>query len=650
MKIYLADLVYDTVETNYAIPLNIGFIAAYLKEQFKEKVEIKLFKYPKKLEKAINDSPPDILGLSHYGWNERLNKIFFNLSKKMNPNVTNVIGGPNMRHTNESIEKFLLTNKNIDYCIMFEGEESFSALVNNIINKISQVPIGCASLVNNKLSYEPSLFKKKSSVLDLPSPYLTGMLDEFLVQENIIPLFESNRGCPYGCTYCAWGVSALSKIRKRPLPVILEELEYVAKHSVGQHTWIFTDANFGMFERDVDIAKAIRSIKEKYSYPHNVIIWHSKNTSDRNIEISKILDDVEGYIAIQSSDSKVLKNAGRGNIQFKHLQKQIEYYKEHNLSVLTDILIGLPGETKESHFQTLSDAFTLGFDNIQIYNIRMLQGTDYDSLEHRTKYEIITKYRPIFGGYGKYDGKIVFELEESIRGTKDMKEEDLEMFKLLHWLLYFTWNAKVFKPLLNYALKNNISPIKILSELLESQNSILQDVFTKMKNESLSEWFDTKEEMIKYYEVESNYTKLVSSFTKLTFSWVAKFFQNKDLLSVLNKELQKIIENQFTKGMEIGIWDEVIQINDLLIIDNFFEEPFQTALTVSEKSLGYVLNDYKYTSSRLIDILIYRPTEDKVFCTKGLTKNNKKDLSIQSLTSFLEIGGMNYLKNKIKLL
>ncbi len=33
MKIYLADLVYDTVETNYVVPLNIGFIAAYLKEK-----------------------------------------------------------------------------------------------------------------------------------------------------------------------------------------------------------------------------------------------------------------------------------------------------------------------------------------------------------------------------------------------------------------------------------------------------------------------------------------------------------------------------------------------------------------------------------------------------------------------------------------
>ena len=44
LKIYLADLTYDTVTlATEAFPLNVGFIAAYCKKQFGDKIEIKIF-------------------------------------------------------------------------------------------------------------------------------------------------------------------------------------------------------------------------------------------------------------------------------------------------------------------------------------------------------------------------------------------------------------------------------------------------------------------------------------------------------------------------------------------------------------------------------------------------------------------------------
>ena len=69
LKIYLADLTYDTVTlATEAFPLNVGFIATYCKKQFGDNVEIKIFKYIPKLEKAIQEAPPDVLGLSNYAW------------------------------------------------------------------------------------------------------------------------------------------------------------------------------------------------------------------------------------------------------------------------------------------------------------------------------------------------------------------------------------------------------------------------------------------------------------------------------------------------------------------------------------------------------------------------------------------------------
>ena len=44
-----------------------------------------------------------------------------------------------------------------------------------------------------------------SDLETIPSPYLTGILDEFF-ETNLIPIIETNRGCPYRCTFIAQGL------------------------------------------------------------------------------------------------------------------------------------------------------------------------------------------------------------------------------------------------------------------------------------------------------------------------------------------------------------------------------------------------------------------------------------------------------------
>ena len=69
-----------------------------------------------------------------------------------------------------------------------------------------------------------------------------------------------------------------------------EEIEWF-----GENKIVFIDccdANFGILKRDVEIAKAIRSVHDKYNYPKKCSIWLSKNTTNRNLEIAEILKDM----------------------------------------------------------------------------------------------------------------------------------------------------------------------------------------------------------------------------------------------------------------------------------------------------------------------------------------------------------------------
>ncbi len=649
VRIFLADLVYDTVRTNYVVPLNIAFIAAFLQEKHGQEVEVSLFKYPSELERHMRSSPPDLLGLSHYSWNERLNRVFLSLAKTLNPDAVTVMGGPNIRVDADGIRTLLEENPLLDYYILFEGEESFSSLVSMLLEGKNEVPDGCAKLSCGKLEYRPQDQKKKSRELDYPSPYLSGLLDRFLSDPDFIPLFETNRGCPFGCTYCTWGISALSKVRKRPLQVVFDEFQYVAEKSAGQVNWIFCDANFGMLERDVEIARKVREIMDSRGFPIHVTLWHSKNTSSRNIEIAKIIKNSDGYIAIQSTDPAVLDAAGRGTIRFEHLVRQVEYYREQGLEVLTDILIGLPGETAQSHLKTLEDAFDLGFGKIQPYNIRMLPGSQYESAIDRKKFGVKTKFRPIFGAYGSYAGQNVFEIEESVRATSSMSESELEDFKLLHWLIYLCWNNGLCKSILRFGKMHGLNPATALDRLRNTDKPELNALFLKMRKQSMSEWFETREEAIEYYRDPLNFETMKKNFVKLNPLWIAQVFQDPRIVSALFSELAGIIESAIGEENSRNLLSELASIEGRMISSNLLQEAFTEEISASGEALALLLDDPSLAGQAVVKALIYRDPEEVALCNYHLNSGGKRDFSIQNLTRFVEMNG-SALRNRIRLI
>ena len=96
----------------------------------------------------------------------------------------------------------------------------------------------------------------------IPSPYLKGYLDKFLEDSRLSPLLESNRGCPFTCTFCVDGTNSRSKVYHKSVSRFSQELEYVATRYKGIILTI-ADLNFGMYARDIEISSSIARIKEK---------------------------------------------------------------------------------------------------------------------------------------------------------------------------------------------------------------------------------------------------------------------------------------------------------------------------------------------------------------------------------------------------
>lgn len=234
--IYLCDLVHDYIgAATYMFPLNVGYLAANVIHDFNDEVEIKIFKFPKEILRALKERTPDVLGFANYIWNANLNSKIAEFARSKSSETLIVYGGPHIDYTDDGIRSFFNKNRAANVYIPYQGETPF----NNLIAKYFDHNRNLKSLLNTELDGTFTLDDQSGQVRRgktlerlkdpdvIDSPYLSGLLDEFF-DTNLIPIIETNRGCPYRCTFCAQGLSSFNKINYFTLDRVREEIKYVS--------------------------------------------------------------------------------------------------------------------------------------------------------------------------------------------------------------------------------------------------------------------------------------------------------------------------------------------------------------------------------------------------------------------------------------
>ena len=153
----------------------------------------------------------------------------------------------------------------------------------------------------------------------MPSPYLDGIFDELIEQHPEIewmPTLETDRGCPYKCTFCDWGSMTASKVIKFGLERVFAELEWFSKMKMPVLT--MTNANFGIFkERDTLIADKIVKLSLDTGYPTGISVSYAKNSNADVFAIVKKFKEANiqtGFIlSLQTTTDGVLENIKRTN-------------------------------------------------------------------------------------------------------------------------------------------------------------------------------------------------------------------------------------------------------------------------------------------------------------------------------------------------
>ena len=90
---------------------------------------------------------------------------------------------------------------------------------------------------------------RTTDLAEIPSPYTEGVFDHLMKanpNENWVALWETNRGCPFSCSYCVWGASTNKRVYQRDIKELYREIDWF---SINKIEFIFCcDANFGIFQ------------------------------------------------------------------------------------------------------------------------------------------------------------------------------------------------------------------------------------------------------------------------------------------------------------------------------------------------------------------------------------------------------------------
>ncbi|MCB1176238.1 MAG: radical SAM protein [Leptospiraceae bacterium] len=341
-------------------PYAIGSLISYLKNDLKYGEEylihhhsINLLEFPLStpLYKILNGpiySDYDYIAISAYIWNEYLlNRTLLFIRNELGFLGKFILGGYQISYS---------SNPEIDYP---EGDYFISGYAEESLKKV--------------IKENPSKRKWNEFVefSNLPSPYLTG--DISVVQNQKMLRWETKRGCPYKCSFCAHRDLEYSKVYKQSLDRVFNELYFFKNKNIQKVNII--DPIFNVGKDYLEVLKEAKRIN--YNNLISVQARFELMNGERGEEILNLCQDLNIHLefGLQTADKKESSLINRKNDPNK-IQNVMRKLKERNISYEISLMYGLPNQTVSSFQRTIDFVRNNGCKILTAYPLKLLKGTE----------------------------------------------------------------------------------------------------------------------------------------------------------------------------------------------------------------------------------------------------------------------------------
>ncbi|MEE9386150.1 MAG: DUF4080 domain-containing protein [Nannocystaceae bacterium] len=350
----MTDIVLATVNAKY---IHTAFGLRYLLANMGELrartslIEFTIQQRPIDIVEALLAQHPKIVGIGVYIWNTTLTRAVVALLKSVAPEVTVVLGGPEVSHEIE--EQAWLASA--DFVITGEGDLAFREL--------------CQRLETGKRPLQRVLDGGLPDLAQLELPY--ALYDDHDVAHRIAYV-EASRGCPYRCEFC---LSALDKsVRAFPLEKLLVAFDDLLARNVRHFK--FVDRTFNLdLERSVAILEYFLARLLPGLFLHFELVPDRLPAALRE-PISRFPPGVLQFeVGVQSLDHEVGRRIRRRQDLGRTFENLRFLREEAGVHLHTDLIVGLPGEGIASFGNGLDRLVASGVQEVQVGVLKRLRGT-----------------------------------------------------------------------------------------------------------------------------------------------------------------------------------------------------------------------------------------------------------------------------------
>ncbi|MFM8471202.1 MAG: DUF4080 domain-containing protein [Limisphaerales bacterium] len=341
-------------------------------------LEFEIQQRPLDIVEAILARRPRIVGLGVYIWNVRETTEVVAALKRIAPEVTVILGGPEVSFEMEEQEIVRLADHvitgeaDVKFAEVCRAQLAFPPAPNPNLNpnlRSNSTGTEGAGLGENGPSLPKIIPAELPKLEDITLPY------DFYTEHDLahrVIYVEASRGCPFTCEFC---LSSLDlPVRQFPLEPFLAAMDRLLARGATQFK--FVDRTFNL---NLLVSRAILQFFLARMRPG--LFVHYEMVPDRLPEaLREVIAQfpagaLQFEVGVQTFDEATSRNISRRQ-DVARLADNLSWLRAHTgVHVHADLIVGLPGENLASFAAGFDRLVALGPQEIQVGILKRLRGT-----------------------------------------------------------------------------------------------------------------------------------------------------------------------------------------------------------------------------------------------------------------------------------
>jgi radical SAM superfamily enzyme YgiQ (UPF0313 family) len=358
-------------------PLGLSYMAAVLEQN---DIEVKIFDCPvcemdhEKLKSELDSFQPTIVGIGAMTPIIESALKSANVSKQVCPDAKVVMGGP---HATFADKQIISDEKDVDIIVRGEGEETLLELAKQSpeMQKIGDIQGITFRKDNQVVRSVDRPFIQNLDALPFPAYKYIQMKRYRITGMKLLPIISS-RGCPFQCSFCVASQMFGAKYRARSSKNVLDELEWL-KNEYNAEGIAFQDDTL-TFDKKRALEICDGMIERKLKLPWGCSSRADVVTKEVLAKMAKAGCD-EICFGVESGCQRI-RDSLKKKVTTEQCENAIKWAKEAGIFVTVSVILGYPGETKETLRESLEFVRQVEPDDVWLCHATPYLGTELRAL------------------------------------------------------------------------------------------------------------------------------------------------------------------------------------------------------------------------------------------------------------------------------